>query len=432
MGVPTASIHTEVFLPLVKTYSRMVGKSELRFAFVPQPVSRESSEKCREYIEGNDPVTGKPVIDEIVDALTRPLTGEETLTKTEDRPVSRFLGPDTGENLHQYFIENGLTDYLPIILPTETRVAEMLKGTGHQPGEIVGEVRAGYEAYSLTVEKVAAIAVMAGATPEYLPVILAIAASGVSCIASSTNNFARMIAVNGPITKEIQMNSGIGALSPLNRANAVIGRAGTLLALNLGGGKLDETYWGNQGNNLNYNNVTFAENEEALPAGWQPFHVQNGFEPQESAVSLFHGWGIWSWKNTYEHKKHEAILHLAGWVGPFGARTGIGLLLDPIVAEGLVSEGFPTKESLSEYVQKNSKYTLGEHWQFHSVETSRAAAKQGIEPFASQLKQPPETLIERYSSPDAISILVVGGRTNEFWQAGDWTHLGSYSIDEWR
>ena len=413
-------------------YAGLVGKPNLRYAFVPQPISRESSQKCREYIEGNDPITGRPVVDEIAEALTVPLTGEEELSKVEEKPASRLLGPETEENLQRYFVENSLTDFLPVVLPTEARVNEMLKGTSHQPQEVVGEIRAGYEAFSLTVEKVAANAVMAGAKPEYLPVILAMAASGVSCIASSTNNFAKMIVVNGPITKEIKMNSGIGALSPLNQANAVIGRAGTLLALNLGGGKLGETYWGNQGNNLNYNNVTFAENEEALPTGWQPFHVQKGFKLGESAVSFFHGWGLWFWKNTYEHKKHEAILHLANWVGPFSTRTGIGLLLDPIVAEGLVNEGFPTKESVSEYVQNNSRLTLEEYWQYHSVETSRAAAEQGIEPYASQLKQPKDTLIDRYASPDAISILVVGGRTNEFWQAGDWTHLGSFSIDEWR
>jgi hypothetical protein len=432
MGLPTASIHTQVFAPLVKKYAGMAGKPGMRFAFVPQPISREPAEKCREYIEGKDPVTGKAVLKEIEEALTKPLTGEDKISKIEERPATRRLGPDTEENLHSYFMENGLTDYLPIVLPTEARVSEMLKGTSHQPGESAGEIRAGYESYGITVEKAAAIAVMAGAKPEYLPVILAIAASGISCIATSTNNFARMITVNGPISKEIKMNAGTGALSPLNQANAVIGRAGTLLALNLGGGKLGETYWGNQGNNLNYNNVTFAENEEALPPGWQPFHVQKGFKRDESAVSLFHGWGIWSWKNTYENEKHKAILQMANWIGPFGNRTGIGLMLDPIVAEGLVKEGFQTKEAVSEYIQKNSKMTLGEFWQYHSVETSRAAAEHGAEPYASLLKQPPETLIDRYSSPEGISILVVGGRTNEFWQAGDWTHLGSYSIDEWR
>jgi len=32
---------------------------------------------CRKYIEGKDPVTGKPVIDEIIQAITAPLTEKE-------------------------------------------------------------------------------------------------------------------------------------------------------------------------------------------------------------------------------------------------------------------------------------------------------------------------------------------------------------------
>lgn len=372
------------------------------------------------------------MVQEIVDSLTRPLTDEQKRGGSEDRPVPRLIGPDTEENILNYFLEKGLTDYLPIILPTEERVENMLKGTRHKADEPVGEMRAGYESLSTSVEKVAAVAVMAGARPEYLPVVLAMAASGVSCIASSTNNFARMICVNGPIRKEINMNCGVGALSPLNQANAVLGRTGTLLALSQGGGKLGRTYWANQGSPLNYNNVTFAENEEYLPAGWKPFHVQKGFQPEESAVSFFHGWGMWSWKNTYERLQHKALAHMANWVGPFGERTGFAALLDPLVAEDLVREGFPTKESVSEYIQKNALQTLEEYWQYHSTETNRAAAEQGREPFATRLKMPKETLLNRYSKPSAISFLVVGGRTNAFWQAGDWNHLGSFSVDDWR
>jgi len=413
-------------------YAELVGKPYIQNIFVPMPVSRMPASKCREYLLGNDPVSGIPVLQEIVDGLTKPLTAQQLSNGTKERPVPRLIGPDSEENLQQYFIDQAYTDYLPIVLPTEQRVEAMLKGTSHKPDEIVGETRAGYESLSINVEKVAANAVMAGARPEYLPVILAMAASGVSCIASSTNNFARMIVVNGPIRNEIKMNSGTGALSPLNHANAVIGRAGTLLAISQGGGRLGETYWANQGNNMNYNNVTFAENEEALPGGWKPFHVQKGFEAKESAVSFFHGWGMWSWKNTWEHQKHKALLRIANWVGPFGVATGYGMLLDPIVAEGLVEEGFSSKESLSEFIQKNSLYTLEEHWQYHATETSRAAAEQGIEPFSTLLKQPKNTLINRYTNPNNISVLVVGGRTNEFWQAGDWTSLGTFSIDEWR
>jgi len=321
------------------------------------------------------------------------------------------------------------------VLPTEERVAEILKGTSHKPNEMVGELRSGYEAGSFNVERVAANAVMAGAKPEYMPVILTMAASGVAALSTSTQSFARMIVVNGPIRNEIGMNSGCGALSPFNQANGVIGRVATLMSINLGsGGVPNLTYWGTQGNTLNYNHVTFAENEEALPPGWEPFHVQKGFKPEESVITFFHGYSLWHWKNTYETEKHKAILHMANWVLPSGSyQSGFGLLLDPQVAEDLVKEGFPTKESLSEYNYENTLLTLDEFWQYHLVEGfSLPAAQKGVERYASWIKQPNDTLIHRYRSPDEISILVVGGRTNDFWQAGDWRHIGSFPIDEWR
>jgi len=416
-------------------HAKLVGKPHLRITCVPHPISRVPSPVCREYIEGTDPVNGRPVVDEIIEALTRPLSEEDKHTGLEERPVPRLIGPDTEENLQCFFLENGMTDCLPIVLPTEERVAEMLKGTSHKADEVVGELRAGYEAGSFTVEQVAANAVMAGARSEYMPVILAMAASGVAAISTSTQSFARMIVVNGPIRNEIGMNSRCGALSPFNQANAVIGRVATLMSINLGrGGVPNLTYWGSQGNTLNYNHATFAENEEALPAGWKPFHVQKGFKPEESAISFFHGYSFWHWKNTYEKEKHKAILHMANWVLPSGGyRSGFGLLLDPIVAEDLVREGYPTKESLSQYCYDNTLLTLGEFWQYHLVEGfSLPAAQKGIEPYASWLKQPEDTLVNRYRSPDEISVLVVGGKTNDFWQAGDWRYIGSFSVDDWR
>jgi hypothetical protein len=239
-----------------------------------------------------------------------------------------------------------------------------------------------------------------------------------------------MIVVNGPIRNEIRMNSGLGAMSPFNHANAVIGRVATLIAMNLGGGGVpNSTYWGSQGNNLNYNHVTFAENEEASPTGWKPFHVQKGLKLKESAISIFHGWGIWSWKNTFEKEKNKAMLHMANWVLP---SSGFSLLLDPIVAEQLVNEGFPTKESVSKYLYENAKLTPEEFWQYHLIENKRRPGLMGVEPYASLLKQPKETQLNRYNKPESISIIVVGGRTNDFWKGGDWEHMGSFSIDDWR
>ena len=426
---------TEVFAPLVKMHAKLTGKPHLRVTCVPHPISRVPASTCRKYIEGNDPVTGRPILNEIVEALTKPLTQEERLTGLEERPMPRLVGPDTEENLQRFFLENKMTDFLPVVLPTEEKVDWMLKGTSHKPDEVVGELRSGYEAGSFTMEKVASNAVMAGAKPEYMPVILTMAASGVAAIATSTQSFARMIVVNGPIRNEIGMNSGTGALSPFNQANAVIGRAATLMSINLGaGGVPNLTYWGSQGNTCNYNHVTFAENEEALPSGWKPYHVQKGFKPGESVITFFHGYSIWHWKNTYEEKKHEAILRMASWNLPSGAyKSGFALLLDPIVADDLMKEGFSDKESLSKYIYENTKLTLEEFWQYHLVEGwTLPAAQKGVEPYASWLKKPGDTLITRYLNPDEISILVVGGRTNDFWQAGDWRPMGSFSIDEWR
>ena len=93
-----------------------------------------------------------------------------------DHAAPRLLDPDTEDNLQQLFAANHWTDYLPIVLPTEARVAAMLKGTSHPPDKVVGRMRPARfrEFWELTVEKVAVNAVMAGCRPEYMPVLIAI------------------------------------------------------------------------------------------------------------------------------------------------------------------------------------------------------------------------------------------------------------------
>src|SRR5207249_5514751 len=134
-------------------------------------------------------------------------------------------------------------------LPTEERVAEMLKHTSHRPDEVVGHMRPTNfrEYWEYTVEKVAVNAVMAGCRPEYFPVVLALAATGASARGSTTSSAAAMAVVNGPIRQEIGMNWGTGAMGPYSLANATIGRAYGLLSQNLQGGSVPGlTYLGSQ------------------------------------------------------------------------------------------------------------------------------------------------------------------------------------------
>jgi len=227
MGIPTAPVITSRFEDLVKTVAYKAGMPKERFTFVPHPVGGKTAATLREYVLGKDPVTGRPVLESILEALSRPLSEDEKKTGSIERSVSRLVKPDTEENLHRFFLESGWTDGLPIVLPTEARVAEMLKKTGHRPDEVIGKMRPTetQEYWNYTVEKVAVNAVMAGARPEYFPVILALAAAQETALHSSTSSFAAMVVVNGPIRKELGMNAEIGALGPWNRAHATIGRA---------------------------------------------------------------------------------------------------------------------------------------------------------------------------------------------------------------
>src|SRR5437867_4070039 len=267
-GVPTVAMHTDKFDRVVRSVAAVNGMAELRQVFVPQPVMGKSARELRAYVDGKDPLTGRPVMQEVIEGLTAPLNGESGDRIEYDRSTPRLVEPDTEDNLHRLFMENRWTDYLPIVLPTEERVAAMLAATRRKPDEIVGRMRPTHfrEAWQYTVEKVAVNAVMAGARPEYFPLILALAATGVSARGSTTSSMAAMAVVNGPIRLEIKMNAGTGALAPYNHANATIGRAYGLLSQNLQGGSVPGlTYMGSQGNNYAYNSITFPENEERSP-----------------------------------------------------------------------------------------------------------------------------------------------------------------------
>ena len=229
------------------------------------PVVGMSPEVLDRFIVGNDPDTGKPVIEEIMDILTKPVretapvSGAPTAEKAA--PAQLFLKPDTEDNLQALFYEKGWTDGSPIILPTEERVKKMLAGTCAAPDDIVVESFKfdTMETFKHTVSNIAVIAVMAGAKPEYFPVILAIASTRQPALMGSTTAFGTMVLVNGPIRNEIGMNSGIGAFSPVNMANSVIGRAGSLMSLCQGQAIPNKTFWSSQGNNNTFYNMRPAE-----------------------------------------------------------------------------------------------------------------------------------------------------------------------------
>jgi hypothetical protein len=425
-------MQTDVFATAVRAVARTHGMPHLRYVFVPQPVMGKSPQALRAYIDGVDPVTGVPVMQEVVDALTRPLGAAETQQSGYNRTTPRFTEPDTEENLQQWFIDNHWTDTLPIVLPTEERVAAMLSATHHAPDEVIGHMRptANREAWAYTVEKVAVNAVMSGAKPVYLPVILALAASQVSARGSTTSSTANMVVVNGPIRREIEMNWGTGAMGPFNHANATIGRAYGLLSQNLQGGSVPGlTYLGSQGNAYMYSSITFAENEERSP--WVPFHVQHGFEPGESVVSIFTGVRSTSYNlGLRETYWREHVRNMLRGINPHLAPT---LVLDPITARQFVERGgFDSKDKLIQWIRDNATLPAKVFWDHQLIQNYRyPRALKGVGPYASILRAAPDELV-RVFPRDQIHVVVVGGETNGYWRIMGCNYARSVSVDAWR
>src|SRR5438309_26108 len=404
-GVPTVAMHTDKFDRVVRSVAAVNGMAELRQVFVPQPVMGKSPGELRAYVDGRDPLTGRPVMQEVIEGLTTPLDGRGIGTVEYDRSTPRLVEPDTEENLHHLFMENRWTDYLPIVLPTEERVAAMLAGTRRKPDEVVGRMRPTHfrEAWEYTVEKVAVNAVMAGARPEYFPVILALAATGVSARGSTTSSMAAMVVVNGPIRNEIEMNAGTGALAPYNHANATIGRAYGLLSQNLQGGALPgDSYMGSQGNGYAYGSVTFAENEERSP--WTPFHVQHDFKPTDSTVSIFTGCRSTAFTLGVREKYWRE--HVRNMLRGMDAHSAPTFLLDPIAARQYIDRGgFDTKEKFIEWVYENALMPAGEYWDYQLIQNYiYPRATFGEEPYASKLKAAPDEMIRMFK-PDRKSVV---------------------------
>jgi hypothetical protein len=427
-GVPSVAVHTHVFQRVAKSTARLRGTPTLRHAFVPQPVVGRTPSELRGYIEGTDAVTGRPFMQEVIEGLTRPLDDADLAGASFERTTPRLLPPDTPENLEKLFLENRWTDYLPIVLPTQERVAAMLKATSHKPDEVVGRMRAGNfrESWEYTVEKVAVNAVMAGARPEYFPVILALAASNQTSRQGSTTSQTCFSVVNGPIRNEIGMNAGIGAMGPYNHANTTIGRAYSLLSQNGQGGSVPgETYMGALGNPLAYS-CCFAENEERSP--WMPLHVQKGFKPTDSAVSVFVGnRGIqegFGPRDTWE-EKFRRCLAATSHIPPC-------IVLDPIVARLFEARGIKSKDDLIHWCARNARVTARDYWDDQWIQTLvRPHAVAGVEPFATRLKAAPDEIIEMYEDED-IHVVVVGGETQGAFKIFSAWYVTTVSVDAWR
>jgi len=199
----------------------------------------------------------------------------------------RHTVADADEALELAFAR-GWTDGLPVVAPTRERVEAMLAGAGLEPARKLAFIE--NRQVTVTAEKVAINAVMAGCRPAYMPVVAATVQAladplyGYHGPATSTGGSAVFMLVNGPIARALDINCGDNVFGPGWRANSTIGRAVRLVMRNVIGtmpGELDRSSLGHPGKYT----YCIAENEAECP--WPAFHTERGFRPDQSTVTIF-------------------------------------------------------------------------------------------------------------------------------------------------
>jgi len=333
----------------------------------------------------------------ILESLTNPLTDHEKSPKWSGEKSPRIAFKGNYEDVNRFFYRSGWTDGLPIVPPTEEAVKEMMTGTDLPADHVVAKVipREG----KATIEKIAINAVMAGALPTHMPVLIA----AVEALADqktrfdtfevSTGSWAPFFAVNGPIREQIHINYSSGALSPGDIANAAIGRAVGLIVKNIGGARKGIEDMGVFGNPAKYT-LVIGENEEDSP--WEPLHVERGFQKEENTLTVF-------FPNTYiqavpTETSAQGIAQGMQNMNPWSMSCFIVI---PSHAQILANEGW-TKKKLKEFILKKVEFPIDA---FLGREDEDEAESGEI------LSQPPAAV-----DTDTLLIVVAGG-------PGAWTGL---------
>jgi hypothetical protein len=473
-GIPSVFIVYENQVECFKEAAKLRGVPELRYVTASRTVP--------------GPADVERMMPELMEALVRPLTAKEQQKGVWQESDQRVLFEGTLEDAEEFYAQTEIiptlqnapfckySDGLPVMVPTEERVAKMLKGTSHKPDEIL-RFQADYDledrqlqmgrsgqkgdicrflpaARYATVEKIAIIGVMAGCKPEHMPILLTMAESGGGC---GDGRGVGGYAISGPISKEVGMNFDVNVLGPGNPSNSALGRAANLMWRNLGGNIPSVTNCGVhgtggiQGGGLS---VMVPENVDALPDGWIGLNEECGFEKNESViVQLGAGWTGSQFSpggyRAFQKSGHGGIarrLDVKGQPGPHnwieylvpsfwkGSEGGISFIMMPEMAQHLRDYGFKTKEEVYNWLYEKSFMTVGEY-RTHSWPDMRTNAWNGIEKSSGKRwkELPDDYMVPVMSDPYQCCIIVTGGgEESSMWSGGRVGGGMAYGIDAWR
>ncbi|MCI0485114.1 MAG: TlpA family protein disulfide reductase [Blastocatellia bacterium] len=334
--------------------------------------------------------------------------------------ASRIELPDSIDP-YDYLMQAGVSDPLPVIPPTVERVRRCLERTPLPPEEVIGLIPPNYGA--ATVEKIAANAVMAGCRPELIEVLIPLVRAAcderfnMHGVQATTHFAAPLVIVNGPVRASMGFACASNVFSNVTRANSTVGRALQLILTNLGGarpGEIDMSTLGNPGK-FSY---CIAENEEE--SAWEPLHVERGFEPDCSAVTL---WAAEPPHGVSEHNAREgrqilrAISRALATVWSYRLCIGVEamVVLCPEHVKTLRRDRM-TKQQVREWLFENTGIPVKEY-------TCEGEGTQYVK-FYKEAVIDGEPCYLKFQDASAIKIIVAGGTAGKFsavlgsWAAG--------------
>ncbi len=336
----------------------------------------------------------------------------------------------------EFFADQGLTDGLPVVPPTEERVLGMLEGTTRPATDLVASIPPNL--VPATVEKIAINAVMAGCRPEYLPVVIAAVEAactdtfnlhGVLC---TTYFVGPLIVVNGPIRHAIGLNCGRNVFGQGARANATIGRALQLIVRNVGGGRPGEIDMATLGQPGKYT-ACIGENEEA--SCWDPLHVERGFDRDRSTVTIFAAEAPRAIRDQISRRSSSLAASMAYSLETVAHRKLHGmdqvlLVVSPEHARTFEQDGY-TKTDLRARVQEVTGRPLRDVLPDDECQKgtpTRVLPKAWLGPDGQPTTEALSRPFPKFSRPEDILIVVAGGTAGKFSAVvGGWASGGAGS-----
>jgi hypothetical protein len=424
-GLPTVAFVAQDFLKDWNHSSPVFGVQQLPRVVVPRP-----------FI-GLDPSDIHPDVDAAYDTLEnmllKPMEAvQEEKSAAHSAGVSSDLISVDGEDayvafqrMNALFLKEGWGDGFPLWAPTREAVEAMVQGTRRTRDDVVAVLAPGFG--SATVEKIAINAVMAGCQPSHLPVLIA-AVEAISDprfmlrnVAMSTGSHAPVMLLNGPIVKQLGVNTGRCALGPgaQSAVNTALGRAIRLIYMNVGHaypGVMDMDTLGTP----NKYSMCLGENMEASP--WEPYHVEKGFDPASSVVTMLSTYALCE-VDDHTGTTPEAVLNVAASTATNQGVKSVGFWLlgqrgDPMagvrakdkhflvvcpVHAAIFKKAGWSKQSVRDYLYRHARAPFG-----RLMANKEPATFRSSHPQLQWLWDSPETLMPVLETVDCFEIIVAG------------------------